>query len=336
LRHWDLPAKTTVWDLYKKTHQQLSMFFYKNPTWIDKRLLAAGRLEDLPESIYYEINKNLGTIQSEDPLISVVIPAYNEELNIVRTIHSLSQSKTTLGIEIIVVNNNSTDRTQAVLSRLNVRSYFQSKPGCGPARQMGQQHAKGKYILTADADCYYPPRWIEKMTKALQQENVTCVYGRYSFLATADKPRWKLFWYETVRDIVGELRHINRPCINALGMSMGYVKDLGLKVGFVDRKVRGEDGRMCFQLMHLGKIKQVRDRSVRVWTLPRTLEKEPSLIYSLMARAAVELSRIKHYFYPQAPHDVNKTGHYTPQTLKYFKRYKQVHKKEVLEADEEN
>lgn len=302
------------------------MYFFRNPSWIDKRLLNVKKVEDLPESIFYEINKNLGLILSEEPIVSVVIPVHNEEVNIVRTLFYLSQNKTKFPVEIIVINNNSTDRTQAMLNRINVKSFFQPKAGCGPARQMGQEKAKGKYILMADGDCFYPPNWIDRMTKNLQADNTPCIYGRYSFLGTQDKPRWKLFLYETFRDGVGELRHINRPCINALGMSMGYVKELGLKTGFVDRKIRGEDGRMCFQLMQYGKIRQVRDRSVRVWTLPRTLDKEGGLFYSFMARAAIELSRITHYFYPQARHDVNKTNSYTPGSLKYFKRFKDVHK----------
>jgi glycosyltransferase involved in cell wall biosynthesis len=308
------------------------MYFYRNPSWINSRLLAVSRIEDLPESIFYEINKNLGIIQSDDPLVSIVIPAYNEEVNIVRTIHSLSQNKTTFAIEIIVVNNNSTDRTQEVLNRMNVKSLIQTKAGCGPARQLGQEHAKGKYVLMADADCFYPPRWIEEMTNALRKnEKVSCVYGRYSFLGTEDKPRWKFFLYETLRDIMAEFRHIKRPALNALGMSMGYVKELGLKAGFVDHKIRGEDGRMCLLLMEYGEVKQVRDRSVRVWTLPRTLDKEASLGSALLARIVIELSRIKDYFSKQNPEDVKKLENYNPASLKYFKKYKSAHKEKIAE-----
>jgi glycosyltransferase involved in cell wall biosynthesis len=308
------------------------MFFYQNPSWINSRLLAVSKIEDLPESIFYEINKNLGTIQSDDPLVSVVIPVYNEEINIVRTLHSLSRNKTTYGVEIIVVNNNSTDRTQEVLNRMNVRSLKQTKPGCGPARQLGQEHAKGKYILMADGDCFYPPHWIEKMTNALlENDKISCVYGRYSFLGTNDKPRWKFFLYETLRDIMAELRHIKRPALNSLGMSMGYVRELGLKAGFVDHKIRGEDGRMCLLLMQYGEVKQVRDRSARVWTLPRTLDKEASLGSALMARIVIELSRIKDYFSKQNPEDVKKLENYNPSSLKYFRKYKTAHKENVVE-----
>lgn len=308
------------------------MNFFNNPSWINNLLLRLNRLEDLPESIYDEINSGLIKLQHESPLVSVVIPAFNEEVSVLRTLYSLSLNKTSIPVEIIVINNNSTDRTQEVLERLKVRSFLQTKAGCGPARQMGQQVAKGKYILMGDADCFYPEAWIEKMSRALMKEGVTCVYGGYSFLGTEDKPRWKLFIYESLRDIIAEFRQIKRPCLNALGMSMGYVKDLGLKNGFVDRKIRGEDGRMCFQLMRFGKIKRVRSTAVNVWTLPRTLDKEGNLMYSIMARAALEFSRFKDYFYKQPEHDPHTSHNYTPKTLKYFGKYNNVHKEQEKES----
>lgn len=302
------------------------MYIFKNPPWIDAQLLSASSLEDLPDSIYYEINKYLGVLQQTTPLVSVVLPAYNEEVNIVRALYSLSRNVVPFPVEIVVVNNNSADRTAEVLKRLNVVTVFQPKQGCGPARQLGQEVARGKYILTADADCLYPPDWIRKMTETLRGENVSCVYGRYSFIGSADKPRWKFFVYELLRDCYAEFRHIKRPFMNALGMSMGYVRDYGIRVGFIDRNIRGEDGRMCFALMQHGRVKQVRDRSIRVWTFPRTLDKEGRLIYSLAARMAVELTRFRHYFTTQKPHDVHTSENYNPRTLKHFRRYRSVHK----------
>ncbi len=302
------------------------MGVFSNPYWIDKQLLSVNSLDELPPSIVDKINENLKRLQSDNPLVSVVIPALNEELNIVRTLYYLSANETSFGVEIIVVDNGSTDRTAEVLGRLNVKTLHQSKPGCGPARQLGQEQARGKYILMADADCFYPKRWIEKMTSALQHSGVTCVYGRYSFLGTAEKPRWQLFIYEFLRDYVTELRHIKRPYLNAVGMSMGYVRELGLKVGFIHRKIRGEDGRMCFALMQMGKVRQVRDRSANVWTLPRTLNKEGILVHALAARAFLELTRIKDYFIEQPPHDVHHSENYNPSSLKRFGKFKSIHK----------
>src|SRR5690606_29321100 len=159
--------------------------------------------------------------------------------------------------------------TQEVLDRLNVKCCQQLRPGWGPARQAGQEYAKGKYVLMADADCFYPPRWIQRMTSELMKEGVTCVYGGYSFLGSPGRPRWKFFIYESLRKIIIAIRHLRRPWFNCVGMCMGYVRELGLKVGFIDRKIRGEDGRMCFELAQLGRIVHVRSNDVVVWTFPR-------------------------------------------------------------------
>jgi glycosyltransferase involved in cell wall biosynthesis len=300
--------------------------FCKNPSWIDFRLFCENKLDEIPQSLFEEIKTGLALFQSQDPIVSVVIPALNEETSILRTLHSLSRNKTFYPTEIIVVNNNSSDRTQEVLDKLNVKSYTQVKPGWGPARQLGQQKAKGKFILMADADCFYPSEWIEKMTNELLKEGVTCVYGKYCFLGTADRPRWKLFLYESLRDIIVEFRHMKRPWLNAVGMSMGYVRELGLRKGFIDRNIRGEDGRMCFELMQFGRIVHMRAKAVTVWTFPRTLQKDGNLMHSIFNRVLIEFSRFKSYFLKLPVHDTHSSPNFTPAFLKYFKRYKEPKK----------
>lgn len=279
------------------------MHISTNPVWVATYLSSCDRFENISDALINEINRNLDHIFSNTPLVTIVIPAWNEEVNIVRTIYSLSASKCSIPFEIIVINNLSSDRTQEVLDRLHVKSYICNKQGCGPARQLGQEKAVGKYILMADADCFYPSGWVQRMVEELKKDNVVCVYGRYSFLATKDKQRWKLFLYECMRDIIAEFRHIKRPHLNALGMSMAYVKEFGLSVKFVERNIRGEAGRMCFDLMQFGEVRQIRDRSNRVWTLPRTLDKEGSLFKALIRRIFFEFSRFQIYFKKQESHN---------------------------------
>jgi glycosyltransferase involved in cell wall biosynthesis len=294
--------------------------FFHNPSWIDCRLLNDLALEEIPGSFFDEINEGLKDLQSDDPFVSIVIPALNEEVNILRTLHSLSRNTTRYETEVIVVNNNSTDRTQEVLNRLNVRNFFQAKPGWGPARQMGQERARGKYILMADADCFYPPRWIEYLTTKLLTPGVTCVYGGYSFLGSAEKSRWKYSVYEGLRMVVAEIRNIKRPWLNCVGMCMGYVRDLGVRIGFIDRKISGEDGRMCYELAQFGKILRVRSRDAVVWTYPRTLQKDGSLINAILNRAVVELGRFGLYFKNQAVHDTHTSLNTKPPALRYSKK----------------
>ena len=277
--------------------------FYKNPSWIDRRLLQEKKLEEIPPSFFEEINKGLINLQSDDPLVSICIPAFNEETSILKTLYSLSRSQTTFPVEIVVVNNNSNDRTQEVLDKLKVRSFFQPKPGWGPARQMAQENAKGKYILSADADCIYPPDWIQRMTSALIKDGVSCVYGGYAFLAPPGKSRFSFFVYESLKNLVVGMRDIKRPWFNCGGASMGYVKALSLQIGFIDRMIRGEDGRMAFELAHRGKI--VRVRGSIVWTSSRSLYRDGSLTKSFTIRFFKELKRLKNYLKPQAIHDTH-------------------------------
>lgn len=284
----------------------LANYFYTMftpPNWIKEYDHPYERLDDIPESAFKKVNDRLDNRNHGTPKVSILIAAWNEEVNIFNCVASLSALETTIPFEIIVINNNSTDRTQDTIDKLHVKSLFQPIQGCGPARQLGQEHAVGKYILLADADCIYPPCWLDKMTAALEKEGVVCVYGRYSFIPESGYPRWKLYLLERMKDMIAELRHFKRPYLNAYGISMGYVKALGLKVGYVMYKVWGDDGRLCFDLMQYGKVRQVKSNQSRVWTSPRTLQRDGSFGKALISRIKIEFRRIGSMFRPHPPHD---------------------------------
>ena len=204
-------------------------------------------------------------------------------------------------MEIIVVNNNSKDRTQDTLDQLHIRSMFEEKQGCGPARQTGQENALGKYILLADADCIYPDCWVEKMMKVLEKPGVVCVYGRYSFISEPGFPRWQLKGLEFMKDVIAEFRHINQPYLNTFGISMGYVKEFGLKVGFIKTKFWGDDGQLALGLLDYGKIKQVRSNKARAWTGPRSLQRDGTIFMAFKARLAKESRRFLANFKKHSP-----------------------------------
>ncbi len=259
--------------------------------------------EEIPDSVFEDINKDLDRIQSNTPLVSIIIAAWNEEINILKCVASLSKMQTNIPFEIIVVNNNSKDKTQDTLDKLHVRSLFESNQGCGPARQLGQENALGEYILLADADCLYADCWVDEMIKVLQKPGVVCVYGRYSFINQPGYPRWKLAMFEIMKDIIAEYRHINRPYFNAYGLNMGYVKKYGLEVGFILTKFWGDDGKLCMDLMKFGKIKQVRSNKARAWTGPRTLQRDGSFSEALKARLNKEIKRLFFNLHTRVPED---------------------------------
>lgn len=279
------------------------MFIFNRPAWVDSHRFPFQKYEEIPKAVFDVINDRLDNVQNKDPQVSIVIAAWNEEINILNCISSLSCMKTDISFEIIVVNNNSTDGTQKTIDNLHVRSLFEPVSGCGPARQLGQEHSNGKYILLADADCIYPPCWLNTMISKLRTDGVVCVYGRYSFIDEEGYPRWKLFILEKMKDFIAEIRHFKRPYLNAYGISMGYIKELGLKVGYVRYKIRGEDGRLCFDLMKYGKVRQVRSGAARVWTEPRTLQLDGSFNSAFRSRIKVEIGRFFSLFVPHPPHD---------------------------------
>lgn len=273
------------------------------PAWVKQHRNDFRTFTGIPESKFEEVNQRLAKNKAAKPVVSIVIPAWNEEVNIFNCISSLSALETTIPYEIIIVDNNSTDNTRQTIEKLDVVKLFQPIQGCGPTRQLGQEHARGMYVLLADADCLYPPLWLDKMISVLKQQGVVCVYGRYSFIPEKGYPRWKLLIHERLKDVIAEFRHLKRPYLNAYGMSMGYLSELGLKVGFVDHNIRGEDGRLCFDLMSFGKIKQVKASNARVWTAPRTLQHEGGLLRVLVNRVKKETKRFTSLFSPLASHD---------------------------------
>ena len=279
------------------------MHIFSNPEWLQSLSYNYKNFGEIPQKTFDSINKDLSRIKGEKPLVTILIAAWNEEVNILRCIGSLSKTVFDFPIEIIVVNNNSTDKTQDTLDKLHVTSYFEAKQGCGPARQLGQENANGKYILLADADCLYPSCWVREMIKVLSKKDVVCVYGRYSFISEPDFPRWKLLLLEKMKDMIAEFRQLNRPYFNAYGLSMGYIKDLGLKVGFIETNFWGDDGQLCLGLMKYGKVKQVRNNRARVWTGPRTLQRDGDLKAAMMVRIKKELGRFFSNFNSKLPND---------------------------------
>jgi glycosyltransferase involved in cell wall biosynthesis len=98
--------------------------------------------------------------QQLSPQISVVILAYNEEATIAGCLESIvAQSQP--ADEIIVVNNNSTDRTAEIAKRFPlVRLVNESVQGFTPARNCGFNEARYPVIVRFDADGVMPSGWL--------------------------------------------------------------------------------------------------------------------------------------------------------------------------------
>ncbi|MEL6580568.1 MAG: glycosyltransferase [Cyanobacteria bacterium J06621_12] len=91
------------------------------------------------------------------PTISVIIPAYNAEKTIVKTIESVRQ-QTYSNLEIIVIDDGSSDRTGAIISNIidpRIKLFNYPNGGVAHARNRGTAKAQGEYIAFLDADDFW-------------------------------------------------------------------------------------------------------------------------------------------------------------------------------------
>ncbi len=94
--------------------------------------------------------------------LSLVIPVYNEENHIVKCLESVAK-QTIMPDEVIIVDNNSTDRTVELASKFDfVKIIKEPKQGIVFARSTGYDNAKSEYIGRIDADTRLPRDWISK------------------------------------------------------------------------------------------------------------------------------------------------------------------------------
>ncbi|MFA5333980.1 MAG: glycosyltransferase family A protein [Candidatus Nanoarchaeia archaeon] len=104
------------------------------------------------------------------PLISVIIPAYNEAEFIEKTLISLKNQKTKIPYEIIVCDNNSKDKTCQIAKKYADKVFNEKRQGGAYARNTGAKHSKGKYLVHTDADTIFPDNFIEEVYKIFKTE----------------------------------------------------------------------------------------------------------------------------------------------------------------------
>lgn len=88
--------------------------------------------------IISEVRSNLKKLQSNHPLVTVSIIAYNEEKHLLACLWALSEMKTHYPIEIIGVNNDSKDRTADIYHAVDLPFYTELQHSCGHARLCGR------------------------------------------------------------------------------------------------------------------------------------------------------------------------------------------------------
>jgi glycosyltransferase involved in cell wall biosynthesis len=196
------------------------------------------------------------------PLVSVIVPVHNGAATIDETLQSI-RSQTYGNIEIIVVDDGSTDATASIVaqhasqdSRINI--IYQPNAGVASARNHGLRLARGEYVAPIDADDLWAATKIEKQMEAMHSEpGVTLVF---TWFACIDRHNKILSFGR--RNAVGGQAFQEMCERNLVGNGSGALmrKDAVLAAGGYDETLHGrraqgcEDYKLYIQLTLQGKI----------------------------------------------------------------------------------
>lgn len=119
-------------------------------------------------------------MNSKRPKISVVIPAYNEEEYLPACLQAFRKQVFT-DFEIIVVDNNSTDKTAEIAAAFGAKVVKESKQGMIPARERGFNEAAGEIIARTDADTIVSPSWLRIIAQQFDKHpGIAAITGTFT------------------------------------------------------------------------------------------------------------------------------------------------------------
>jgi glycosyltransferase involved in cell wall biosynthesis len=184
-----------------------------------------------------------------EPRISVVIPAYNEERYLGATLESVHAAievyhqRYGYPVEVVVVNNNSSDCTEGVARGHGARVVFEAYNQISTARNTGAKAARGEILAFLDADDHMSPDFLVRIEE-------TMASGAY--IGGGASIRWdKQSGWVTLFNRLGNCLRQLLGVSNALPFAR---RDAYEKVGgFDERYYAGEDMKFAADLKKLGK-----------------------------------------------------------------------------------
>lgn len=207
------------------------------------------------KDVLSEVRSNLQKLQSENPLVTVSVIAYNEEKHLLACLWSLSAMQTKYPIEIIGVNNDSKDKTAEIFEATGIPYYTEYQHSCGHARLCGLDHARGKYHINIDADTLYPPQYVDRMIDVMERSpEVVAVSANWGYIPNEHYSKFDIAFYEFFRNFYLRLQAVKRPELSVRGLVFAYRTEEARKVGIRVHIIRGEDGALAFGLRKYGKI----------------------------------------------------------------------------------
>jgi len=213
------------------------------------------------------------------PPVTVVVPVRNGEQTIQPLLESLQKLDYDRNkVEVIVVDGNSTDKTQEIVKKYPVNLVVEEKKGLNLARNVGIKCSNGEIIAFTDSDCIVPPNWITKIVENFEDPTVSCVGGSAKALDSdfisqyADNSIVRLMPFFTKRE---ELKKVKPFFRHPAGCNMAFRRKVAEEVGYFDENIQfGFDEVEFADRVCKAGYKMVLDPDVLVWHKHRSTLKE--------------------------------------------------------------
>ncbi|MFC1625904.1 glycosyltransferase family 2 protein [Patescibacteria group bacterium] len=208
--------------------------------------------------------------------VSVVIPAYNEAKYITKSVRSVINQEIKAD-EIIVVDNNSTDKTAEIAKKLGAKVIKETKQGMIPARNKGFDTACGDIIARIDADVEVPTYWVRKIKKNYKNKKIDALTGPliYSDAKLMSNSAFPSHLY------LESLKTLSKGHWYLMGPNMSLTKNMWLKVRSKvnpnDKNVH-EDIDLSLKIIAADGIIEY-DRGLVVKTSARRINKHPESFF---------------------------------------------------------
>ncbi len=216
-------------------------------------------------------------LEKNDVPVTIIIPAYNEEKSIARTIKSaLSLDYMKDKLEVIVINDGSKDNTYEIakkfVSKVNpiVRVITKPNGGKGSALNLGIKHARGDIIISMDADSFVGKDALRKMIPYFDNDRVMAVTPSMGVY----EPKGILQRIQQVEYYIGVFLRKSLATINAIHITPGafsaYRKSFFLRYGGYDELNITEDLEIALRIQSKGYTIENSPKSVVYTIVPKT------------------------------------------------------------------
>lgn len=189
---------------------------------------------------------------------SVIIATYNRAADLRETLASLAGLKPTGDWELLVVDNNSTDDTRAVVEAaqahfpVELRYFFEKEQGRSAALNCGIRAARGDILVTTDDDVRVAPDWLDCAAEALATLPCDYVGGKVLPLWGGERPDWLPNHGGRPWSVIALLDYGDAPLEFdqrhvPIGVNLAFRRDAFAKAGLWDNRVGRKAGTLLGQ-----------------------------------------------------------------------------------------